>query len=122
MNLLLDTHILLWYLQDNNRLSQKYIDAIENTTNRKFVSIASLWEISIKISLGKLSILQSIDTFLPNEISILPIEINHLIHLQNLPLHHRDPFDRIIISQAIVENMQLLSDDANFPLYEIHLL
>ena len=122
MDILLDTHILLWYLEDDARLSQKHIDAIENLANRKFLSIVSLWEIAIKISVGKLTISQPISTFVPNEITIVPIEIKHLTSFQNLPLHHRDPFDRLIISQAIVENMNLLSDDANFPLYQVNLL
>jgi PIN domain nuclease of toxin-antitoxin system len=106
-------------LEGNTRLSQKHIDAIENPANRKFFSIASLWEITIKVSLGKLFILQPIAAFVPEAIRILPIAIKHLQHLQNLPFHHRDPFDRLIISQAMAENMQLLTDDGSFHLYEV---
>ncbi len=75
---------------------------IENEAHNKFLSIVSLWEIELKRNIGKLSLTQPIETLLPQEIVILPLQIEHIGHLKNLPFHHRDRFDRIIISQAIV--------------------
>lgn len=122
MNLLLDTHILLWHLEDNPKLSTETSALIENTAHQKFFSIVSLWEIEIKRNLGKLIVNQAIETLLPKEIIILPLKIEHISHLKNLPFHHRDPFDRIIISQAVVENFTVITDDGYFKQYDVKLL
>ncbi len=122
MNLLLDTHILLWHLMDNPKLSREISLTIENPQHKKFISIASLWEIAIKRSLGKLEILQPIETLTPAEITILPLTISHISYLEKLPFHHRDPFDRIIIAQAIVEKLSVITNDDYFDYYEIDLI
>jgi PIN domain nuclease of toxin-antitoxin system len=122
MNLLLDTHILLWHLTDNPKLSREISRTIENPQHKKFISIASLWEVAIKRSLGKLEILQPIETLTPTEITILPLEISHISYLEKLPFHHRDPFDRIIIAQAIVEKLSVITNDDCFDYYEIDLI
>lgn len=122
MNLLLDTHILLWHLSDNPKLSLENSALIENEAHNKFLSIVSLWEIELKRNIGKLSLTQPIETLLPQEIVILPLQIEHIGHLKNLPFHHRDPFDRIIISQAIVEGFSLLTDDQAFKQYDVSIL
>lgn len=119
MNLLLDTHILLWHLADNPKLSLETSALIENATHNKFLSIVSLWEIELKRNIGKLSLTQPIEALLPPEIVILPLQIEHIGYLKNLPFHHRDPFDRIIISQAIVEGHSLLTDDEAFKQYDV---
>ncbi len=119
MNLLLDTHILLWHLADDTRLSKQTSGLIEKEANNKFLSIVSLWEIELKRNIGKLSITHPIESLLPPEIVILPLQIEHISHLKQLPFHHRDPFDRIIISQAIVEGFSLLTDDGVFKHYDV---
>lgn len=122
MNLLLDTHILLWHLADNPKLSFEASDLIENDDHQKFLSIVSLWEIEIKRNIGKLDITRPIETLLPKEIIILPLKIEHIGHLKNLPFHHRDPFDRIIIAQAIVEKFTVITDDGFFKSYDVPIL
>jgi PIN domain nuclease of toxin-antitoxin system len=100
MEILLDTHILLWHLIDHSRLSEEKSQIIENPRHQKFFSMASLWEIAIKTSIGKFQVQQSIETIVPREVIILDLKIPHLKLLQKLPFYHRDPFDRILIAQA----------------------
>jgi len=119
---LLDTHTILWYSENNENLSLKVAKIISNPDNELFVSIASFWEICIKISIGKLQSTINIDELYhyleQNNINILPIKLEHLNIVKSLPLIHRDPFDRLIISQASFENLIVLSRDNNFELYE----
>lgn len=124
MKLLLDTHTLLWFIAGDLRLSQTARDLIEDAANEKFVSIASLWEIAIKISIGKMSLAAPFDALFPHQLTIngftlLPIEIKHASITTTLPFHHRDPFDRILIAQAIAENMNLVSIDVFFDDYSV---
>ncbi|MGI8544149.1 MAG: type II toxin-antitoxin system VapC family toxin [Aridibacter sp.] len=124
MKLLLDTHTLLWFIAGDSNLSAAARSLIEDAGNEKFVSAASLWEIAIKISIGKMSLTTTFDALFPhqfdiNGFEILPIEIKHISQVISLPFHHRDPFDRIIIAQAIEENMTLVSIDAVFDNYPI---
>lgn len=122
MNILIDTHILLWYLIDSPRLSQAKSGLVEDPKNKKFLSIASLWEIAIKTSIGKLTITQELDKLVPKEIEILPIHLPELKVLQQLPMHHKDPFDRLIIAQASVGDYHILTDDAKFENYAVRLV
>lgn len=122
MNLLLDTHILLWHLEDNPKLNLEISALIEDKAHQIFFSMMSLWEIEIKRNLGKLIISQPIETLLPKEINLLPLKIAHISQLKHLPFHHRDPFDRIIIAQAIVENLTVVTDDGYFKHYEVAIL
>lgn len=122
MDFLLDTHILLWHLADNPALDGKISELIEDERHQKFFSIVGLWEIEIKRMLGKLEIATSIETFLPDEVKILPLETHHIAHLKNLPFHHRDPFDRMMIAQAASENLTIISNDGYFKHYDISLL
>lgn len=119
---LLDTHALIWFLNGDNQLSAKARQAIEKKNAANFVSIASLWEISIKISLGKLELnapYKSLQNeLLKNGFDILSITFEDTLTLASLPFHHRDPFDRIIISQAINNNLSILSTDQYFGLYQ----
>jgi PIN domain nuclease of toxin-antitoxin system len=126
MTYLLDTHTILWYLAGNNQLSRKAIDIIDSDSNSCMVSVVSLWEASIKVSLGKLSLKikpSAMESVLNGfDITILPIASLHLSVLETLPFHHRDPFDRLIISQAIADNLTIISKDMNFPLYSANVL
>lgn len=121
MNYLLDTHTLLWFLEGSNNLSKKARTTIENPKNIKFISIASIWEVVIKMNLGKIKLdikLEELKTeILKNNFEILPLDFEHIIELSKLEEIHKDPFDRIIISQAISEKYTVISKDSNFSLY-----
>ncbi|EDN70767.1 PilT-like protein [Beggiatoa sp. PS] len=121
MTFLIDTHTFLWFITGSLALSETAKELIENDNNDIFISIASLWEISIKMAIGKLQVLESYDTVInditENEISILPINFTHTVIQNKLPFHHKDPFDRIIVSQAIAEDMSLISRDDIFDMY-----
>lgn len=108
MNYLLDTHTFLWFLEGNERLLNKAKSIIENSKNTSFISIASVWEIAIKMSLGKLKLDVSLEDLkseiLKNNFEILSLDFEHILELNKLEEIHKDPFDRIIISQAIFEN------------------
>jgi PIN domain nuclease of toxin-antitoxin system len=124
MNLLLDTHTLLWFLCADPMLSISAKELIEVPSNRKLVSIASCWEIGIKAGLGKLDLAEPSRALLEREIpsnnfELLPITLAHATSVENLPMHHKDPFDRLIIAQAIVENLLVVSRDESFDQYPI---
>lgn len=119
---ILDTHTILWILYDKEKLSDKARSAIQSD-EVLFVSIVSLWEIAIKQSIGKLNILRSIEE-IANAcnlygIKILPIDPAHLETMKKLPLIHRDPFDRLIIAQAMCEHLSLITRDGNIAKYDI---
>ncbi|MCL2624305.1 MAG: type II toxin-antitoxin system VapC family toxin [Planctomycetaceae bacterium] len=123
MKLLLDTHIVLWFFNNVENLSKKAYDAILDSTNEKFISIASAWELAIKISLDKLVFEGGIQQFFSvvsnNGFELLPIKEKHLKLLEILPLYHRDPFDRILVTSAISEGMHLITADANIHRYDV---
>jgi PIN domain nuclease of toxin-antitoxin system len=127
MKLLLDTHVLIWLVEGTDNLSQAARQAIENEDNSLHLSIASLWEMTIKTSLGKLQLKIPLDRIMesyiiPSGIEILPIHFDHLLVLRDLPLHHRDPFDRLLISQAQSEELTLVSSDGFFGGYSVQIL
>lgn len=122
MKILLDTHILLWHLADDPRLEISKSELIENSSYSKYLSIISLWEIAIKSSLGKLIINTEIDKIVPEEIKILGLEMPHILAVQTLPFHHRYPFDRMIIAQAMSENMPVMTGDKRFGMYDVELV
>jgi len=119
---LLDTHTFLWFLNDDEQLSSQAKKIIQNIEGKKFISIASIWEICIKLNLGKLKINVSLNQLkseiLNNGFNLLPLDFEHIINLTTLENHHKDPFDRIIISQAISEKLTIISRDNNFKLYQ----
>jgi len=125
MKILLDTHTFLWFLAGASELSKQARTLIENSENEKYISIASFWEISIKNSLGKLTLdvpfAELKAEAVKNSFQILPITFEDTLQLNTLPFHHRDPFDRIIISQSKENNLVLLSCDSNFSLYDVNL-
>ena len=111
----------MWLILGDNKLSENAKNEIENPKNIHYLSIVSLWEIGIKVKLGKLEILKPFEKIIEdvnkNGINILSINFNHLVESMNLELHHRDPFDRLIISQSKAENMILISKDEVFDKY-----
>ena len=126
MQYLLDTHTFIWLTESDVRLSGNAAREIVNGNNKCFLSIASIWEIAIKSGNGKLLLkvpFQYItNLLLKNNISILPIEFTHLQRLLNLNLFHKDPFDRVIIAQAISDGLTILSADKEFSLYPVKCL
>lgn len=123
MELLLDTHSFIWFLNGDEQLPQNLKNIIADTSNKCFLSVASLWEIAIKSSLGKLELngdFKQLSGFLTeNDIEILPITFEHLQRLVQLPFHHRDPFDRIIIAQVLTERLSVATRDEAFPGYGV---
>jgi PIN domain nuclease of toxin-antitoxin system len=127
VNLLLDTHTLLWFALGDTNLSATARQLIEDPANSKFVSPASYWEIAIKVSIGKYVLHEPYEIFFDRAIRqngffILPIEPRHTAVLTNLPYHHRDPFDRLLVAQATVEGLALVSMDAVLDAYAIQRL
>jgi PIN domain nuclease of toxin-antitoxin system len=126
MDLLLDTHALIWFINGDTQLPDKSVKLISNIETKCFVSIASIWEIAIKLSLGKLALNGGFDEISKimrhNEIELLPITFEHLKKLLTLEFHHRDPFDRIIISQGLTEEFAVVTKDKNFPKYNVKII
>ncbi len=126
MQLLIDTHILIWFLEGNNLLTYSRRQIIADSQNDIFISIASLWEMAIKISISKLTLARPFDEvtrqIAVENIEILPITPEHTLRVSTLPFHHRDPFDRIIIAQAQVGNLPIMTDDEIFGKYGIKIL
>jgi PIN domain nuclease of toxin-antitoxin system len=126
MDLLLDTHAFIWFLNGDNQLPTTLRNLISDTANRCYLSIASLWEIAIKSSLGKLELqgdFKQIAGFLnDNDIEVLPITFEHIQRLLQLESHHQDPFDRMIIAQALAENLSLATKDEVFQEYGVTIL
>lgn len=123
MKLLLDTHAFLWTALLRKRLSAAAIDAIEEPANDVFVSVASVWEIEIKRAKGKLPVPDKIEEALSESRFLpLPVTLEHVLTVESLPHHHRDPFDRILIAQAQREGMTLVSSDREFRRYPVAVL
>ena len=123
MKFLLDTHILLWWLGDDGRLSSETRAVIANPENFIFVSAATVWEMSIKKSLGKLVIPEGLLMVLKeNQFQLLSITGEHGLKIAHLPEHHKDPFDRMLIAQAQAEGLILISQDIKFKYYDVNLL
>ncbi len=127
MNVLLDTHTLLWFIDGSPKLSVSARSLIEDVATASYVSIATLWEIAIKVSLGKLILHQPFDPFIPEQLHrngfvVLPLRPEHTAIVATLPFplpDHRDPFDRLLIAQAMVEQMLIISRDTKFDAYPI---
>ncbi|MDZ8109529.1 MAG: type II toxin-antitoxin system VapC family toxin [Nostoc sp. DedQUE12a] len=125
MQQLLDTHAFIWFIMGDPRISNNLRNQIENNDN--CLSIASVWEMAIKHSIGKLSFNLNFSEFVEqqiimNGIQLVNIKIEHILAVSQIPLHHRDPFDRMLIAQAIVENIPVLSADTIFDAYPIQRL
>lgn len=124
MNYLVDSHALVWSILDDHRLSTQARRIFRRPPGTLHVSMISFWELSIKITIGKLRTLGSSIAYFQDEcqeygIEVLPLRMEHILRSETLPLHHRDPFDRLIIAQAIEENLVLLTDDTNIRRYPV---
>ena len=127
MKLLLDTHSFIWFVEGNPALSSHARTLIEEPTNEVFLSMASVWEMAIKVSLGKIRLSQPFDLFIPyqlllNDIILLDVAVRHTLLVATLPFHHRDPFDRLLIAQILVEGWPLISADSIFDTYGVNRL
>ena len=127
MKLLLDTHTFLWFVNDNPKLSDRLKGLIEDTNNVSYLSVASLWEMSIKFNLGKLTLDPNYEEFVDREVTtstiqLLNIKLEHLRINATIPFHHRDPFDRLIIAQSIAEDIPIVTVDSAFDKYEVTLI
>ena len=125
MKCLLDTHTFIWFVEGDTRLSETAQALIAEPSNEISVSIASLWEMAIKVSIGKLNFSQPFDVLIPsqlatNDMTILDISLNHLFVVTQLPFHHRDPFDRLLIAQSLVDNLPLIGIDGMFDSYGVN--
>ena len=127
MRLLLDTQCWLWWFAQPEKLNENVIEQITNETNEVWFSVASVWEMGIKVSIGKLLLPKQIDNYVSTRMTqlgarSLEITASHALRVAALPLHHRDPFDRMLIAQAQIEEMTLVSADSTFKQYEVSLL
>lgn len=127
MRALLDTHVFLWWITDDDRLSEKAREIISDGRNELLFSAASGWEISIKAGLGRLEISEDLERFVADQLSrnaveALPIHLSHALNVHKLSDHHRDPFDRILVSQALLEGIPLLSADPEIPRYPVEVI
>ena len=127
MKLLLDTHAFIWWYNEPERLPAKVLSACQNPTNTLILSVASVWEMQIKTQLGKLHLDRFLNDILrhqqeQNQLQIIPITLPVVLALDRLPLHHRDPFDRLLIAQANQDGLFLVSNDALIRQYTVSLL
>ena len=127
MRVLIDTHVFIWYVQSSDRLLSSVTAIINDGRNDILLSIASVWEMAIKQSTGKLNLGHPYAGFISeqmrlNNMELLPVRLEHLDLITTLPLHHRDPFDRLLIAQAIVEDILIISADNVFSLYPARLM
>ncbi len=129
MKLLLDTHTLLWLVDGDARLTQPARSAVADPANELFVSVATIWELAIKTTKANspLALSDPLDVYLAKwlpvyAIDVLPIQQAHVLKVLELPDHHRDPFDRIMIAQTMTERMTFVSGDGNLPRYSVPLI
>ncbi len=126
MKLLLDTHTFIWWDSQPQRLSQQILNMCQDPENELLVSVASLWEMQIKLQLGKLELNKPLAELVSgqqeiNKIDILDVKLEHILALAKLPPHHKDPFDRLLIAQTDIEEAILVSKDQIFTEYEVKL-
>lgn len=124
MRLLVDTHPFLWFAAGDARLSSRARRRIEDPAHDKFLSVASIWEAAVKTSLGKLRLSISLEEVIDegavrNGIALLDVRREHAAAVEHLPFHHRDPFDRLLVCQAMVEKMEIVSADASLDAYPV---
>ena len=127
MRLLLDTHVFIWWADQQESLSTTALSALKDEANELLLSVASVWEMQIKIQLGKLKLSLPLKELIKsqqetNELTLLPVALTHVLALDALPLHHKDPFDRLLIAQSTEEDLTLVSADSQFSAYPAKLL
>jgi len=127
MRLLLDSHIFLWWADHPEKLSQPVLAALEDEANEMLLSVASVWEMQIKIQLGKLKLSLPLKDLIKNQqetngLTVLPVALTHVLELEGMVVHHKDPFDRVLIAQAIEEDLTLVTADSQLSAYSVKLL
>ena len=127
MKVLLDTHVFLWAISEDPRLSSSARKIFTAADSENLLSVASVWEILVKAEAGRLPFPRPASSYLRTQLrktstAVLPILLSHVLRLESLPLHHRDPFDRIILAQALEEEIPVVSADSKFHLYPIEVL
>jgi PIN domain nuclease of toxin-antitoxin system len=125
MRVLIDTHVFIWWTNEPTRLSAVTYNLLIDPTTTAFISLASIWEMQIKLTLGKLGFETTLSALVEDEINrnrfeLMPIELSHIYAVGSLPLHHRDPFDRLLIAQSQTENLAILSIDEVFDAYGVN--
>ena len=127
MQALLDTNAFLWWAADDAKLSAIALSTISNPENEIFFSVASAWEIIIKTRIGKLNLPESAESYIPARIEhyffqVIPMEMEHVLQIWNLPNHHKDPFDRVLIAQSQVESLPIITKDEKISLYDVEVI
>ncbi len=127
MKLLLDTHVFIWWADHPEKLSPAALSALKDEANELLLSVASVWEMQIKIQLGKLKLSLPLKELIENQqetndLTVSPVALTHVLALDTLPFHHKDPFDRLLIAQSIEEDLTLVSADSKFSAYSVKLL
>jgi PIN domain nuclease of toxin-antitoxin system len=127
VRLLLDAHALIWWLLDSRRIGARARASIADPRHVVYVSLATIWEIAIKVGLGRLDLPPNLESWLPrelaaNRIALLPVTLAHTLAVEHLPGHHRDPFDRLLVVQAQAERLTLVTSDATIALYDVPIL
>jgi PIN domain nuclease of toxin-antitoxin system len=127
MKLLLDTHVFIWWADHPEKLSAAALSALEDEANELLLSVASVWEMQIKIQLGKLKLSLPLKELIKNQqdtnaLTVSPVTLTHVLALDALPFHHKDPFDRLLIAQSIEEGLTLVTADSQFSNYSVSLL
>lgn len=127
MKLLLDTHAFLWLVTEAKTVSPRALTAYHDRRNDVLLSVVSAWEIQIKLQIGKIKLEDPLPIVIGTEqqrsnVRILPVNLEHVFELGKLPLHHRDPFDRLLVAQAIAENAKLVTADPDLPKYPVEIL
>ncbi len=125
MRLLLDTHTFIWFVYNAQELPDKTRELLEDESTELNLSLVSVWEMAIKVSIGKLQLAEKVTDLVTNqmtkdEIEILSITLPHLDLIETLPFHHKDPFDRLLVAQSQVENIALVSADVAFDPYDVN--
>jgi PIN domain nuclease of toxin-antitoxin system len=127
MRLLLDTHIFIWWADQPEKLSPAALSALEDEANELLLSVASVWEMQIKMQLGKLKLSLPLKELVKNQqeindLTVSPVALSHVLALDALPFHHKDPFDRLLIAQSIAEGITIVTADSQFSNYSVKLL
>jgi PIN domain nuclease of toxin-antitoxin system len=127
MRALLDTHTFLWWVNNDQRISERVREIIGDGSNPLFLSAASGWEIAIKAQLGKLQLPTNLDQFIAEQLALnaiepLSIQMRHALHVATLPAHHRDPFDRILVAQSRLEDLSIISADPLIARYDVQVI
>lgn len=127
MKLLLDTHIFIWWAHQPEKLSPAALSALEDNANELLLSVVSVWEMQIKIQLGKLKLNLPLRELLKNQqetndLTVSALALTHVLAMEALPFHHKDPFDRLLIAQSIEEGLTIVTADSQFSSYSVKLL